>query len=250
MPDDEVWSAAEMPVIQSIAANNSNHQFTHSVGFLVAKDNVSFKGIKFLGDANPEIKYYYPITRENPDADGLSVSQCYFVGEKNSAAIQGAIWAHGSGTSVDHCIFFDCKNALLLFNSIRKLSVTNCIIDGSYEAAVWFGAFLEPFTFRNNIVTRCNYFWLFQKGTNPAYTFSNSIIAGNDHYLGYYGNALEPASNDSVTETHIQKTAKLLFSEVGTEGLPTDYLNPIIGSDGLGLEAGIFKQQKHKTGKK
>ncbi|MBS1934200.1 MAG: right-handed parallel beta-helix repeat-containing protein [Bacteroidetes bacterium] len=242
MPDDEGWSPVEMPIIQSISANNSSHQFIHCVGFLVAKNNVHFKGLKLLGNANPSVRYYYPITRENPDANGLEVSQCYFVGEKNSSAIQGAIWAHGSGTTVDHCIFFECKNALLLFNSIKNLSVTNCIINGSYEAAVWFGPFLEPFVFRNNIVTHCNYFWLRAANTQAAYTFSNSIITGNDHYLGYYGKELEPATGDSVTETHILKTAKLLFSEVKTEGLPNDYLNLLPESDGVELQAGVFKK--------
>ncbi|HLK29358.1 MAG TPA: right-handed parallel beta-helix repeat-containing protein [Puia sp.] len=249
MPDDEGWAPEAMPVIQSISPNNSTHQFVHCIGFLVAKNNVHFKGLKLLGNANPSVKYYYPITRENIDANGLEVSQCYFVGEKNSSAIQGAIWAHGSGTTVDHCIFYECKNALLLFNSIRNLSVTNCIINGSYEAAVWFGPFLEPFVFRNNIITHCNYFWLRAGNTQPAYTFSNSIIAGNDHYLGYYGKELAPATGDSVIETHVVKTAKLLFSEVKTEGLPDDYLNLITGSDGLELQAGIFKRQKNAMNK-
>jgi hypothetical protein len=199
-----------------------------------------------LGNANPTVKYYYPITRENPDANGLEISQCYFIGEKNSAAIQGAIYAHGSGIHVDHSIFFDCKNALLLFLSIKNLSVTNCIINGSYESAVWFGPFLEPFVFKNNVITHCNYFWLRQKSTQPAYTFANSIITGNDHYLGFFGNVPEPATGDSVNEIHLQKTGKLLFSEVKTEGLPVDYLNLIAGSDGLELDAGIFKKPKNK----
>lgn len=246
MPDDEGWTPEKMPIIQSVSTNNSSVQFVHCVGFLVAKNNVHFRGLKFLGNANPIVKYYYPITRENPEAKGLEISQCYFVGEKNSAAIQGAIYAHGSGLMVDHSIFFNCKNALLLFLSIKNLSVTNCIINGSYEAAVWFGPYLEPFVFKNNIVTHCNFFWLRAKNTQPAYTFSNSIIAGNDHYLGYFGNPLEAATGDSVNEVHVQKTGKLLFSEVRTEGLPADYLNLIPGSDGLELGAGIFKKSKKR----
>ena len=44
MPDDASWQPAKMPVIQSVSPNNSNVQFTHCVAFLVAKNNVSFKG--------------------------------------------------------------------------------------------------------------------------------------------------------------------------------------------------------------
>jgi hypothetical protein len=247
MPDDEGWTPEKMPIIQSVSPNNSSFQFIHSIGFLVAKNNVQIRGLKFLGNANPMVKYYYPIVREKPESNGLEISQCYFVGEKNSAAIQGAIYTQGSGLTVDHCIFFDCKNAFLLFNSIKKLSITNCIINGAYEAAVWFGPFLEPFVFKNNVVTRCNYFWLRAKNTQPAYTFTNCFISGNDHYLGYFGNPLEMATGDSVNEIHVQKTGKLLFSEVKTEGLPADYLNLISGSDGLELEAGIFKKPKNKV---
>src|SRR3974390_1004034 len=40
MPDDPGWTPETMPVIQSVSANNSNHQFVHCIGFLVSKNNV------------------------------------------------------------------------------------------------------------------------------------------------------------------------------------------------------------------
>ena len=106
MPDDPDWQPTSMPVIQSVSPDNSTTQFVHAVGFLVAKNNVSFRGLKFLGNANPSVRYYYPITREDETSKGLEISQCYFIGEKNSAPIQGAVWAHGAGTKIDHCIFY------------------------------------------------------------------------------------------------------------------------------------------------
>lgn len=242
MPDDPDWQPGKMPVIQSISPDNSQTQFPHAVGFLVSRNNVSFKGLKFLGNTNPNVLYYYPITRENDSYKGLEVSQCYFIGEKNSAPIQGGIWAHGAGTKIDHCIFYGCKNALLLFQSIKGFSVTNSIIYGAYEAAVWFGPYDSDFTFQNNIVSHCNYFWLRPEDTFPEYTFSNSMITDNKHYMGMYTRTgLVEAKKNNHTETGIRKSGKIILTEVETNGLPKDYLNLSPQLDGQDINAGIFK---------
>ncbi|MVM40763.1 hypothetical protein GO730_28835 [Spirosoma sp. HMF3257] len=245
MPDDPDWQPTKMPVIQSISTDNSTKQFVHAIGFLVARNNVSFKGLKLVGNANPTVRYYYPITREDEALQGLDVSQCYFIGEKNSAPIQGAIWAHGGGTHVDHSIFYGCKNALLLFKSITNFSLTNSIISGSYEAAVWFGPYESDFLFRNNVVTNCEYFWLRAENTTPNYTFSTSIIAGNAHYMGFFGpkGAIEANETNQITKG-VKKSGTILLSEVKTNGLPIDYLNLLPQSDGYDLKAGIFKTPK------
>ncbi len=245
MPDDPEWKPASMPVIQSVSPDNSTTQFVHAVGFLVAKNNVRLRGLKFLGNANPTVRYYYPITRENENLNGLEISQCYFIGERNSAPIQGAVWVHGASTRIDHCIFYECKNALLFFKSIRDFSITYSIIDGAYEAAAWYAGTGNDFEFRNNIVTNCNYFWLRAADTFPTYTFSNSIITGVHEYMGHWGkDGLIPASKNSHVETNIKKTGKIMLSEVRTEGLPKDYLNLLPQSDGNELKAGIFKTNK------
>jgi hypothetical protein len=245
MPDDPDWVPAKTPIMQSISGDNSVTPFSHCAGFLVSRNNVSFKGLKFVGNTNPDVVYYYPITRENENLAGLEVSQCYFIGEKNSDPIQGAIWAHGAGIHVDHCIFYGCKNALLLFKSIKDFSVTNSIISGAYEAAVWFGPFDSPFIFRNNIVTHCEYFWLRPENTEPAYSFNNSLIVDNDHYLGFYtSKGPVEATKNGHTETGIRKSGKVILSEVKTQGMPNDYLNLAPGSDGKDISAGIFKKIK------
>lgn len=245
MPDDADWQPTKMPVIQSVSANNSTVQFPHTVGFLVDQNNVSFKGLKFLGNANPAVKYYYPISRKNESLTGLTVSQCYFIGEKNSSPIQGAIWAHGGGTHVDHTIFYGCKNALLLFKAIKDFSLTNSIVSGSYEAAVWFGQNDPDFQFSNNLITNCEYVWLRPENTAPKYTFRNSVITGNAHYMGFFGpkGAVEATENNQV-EQNVKKTGAIVLSEVKINGLPGDYLNPLPQSEGYVLKAGIFKIPK------
>lgn len=247
MPDDPDWIPAKTPVIQSVSGNNSVTQFTHSAGFLASRNNVSFKGLKFVGNANPNVQYYYPITRENENLSGLEVSQCYFIGEKSSQPIQGALWTHGAGIHVDHCIFYGCKNALLLFKSIKDFSVTNSIIYGAYEAAVWYGPFDAPFVFRNNIVSHCSYFWLRAPDTQPAYVFSNSMFVDNNHYMGFYGpKGSEDAPTTGQTETNLRKSGKLILREVETQGMQRDYLNPTPESDGKEIGAGIFKKVAKK----
>ena len=246
MPDDPAWQPGKMPVIQSVSPNNSEVQFPHAVGFLVARPHVSFRGLKFLGNAHPEVAYYYPITRENESYRGLTVSQCLFVGEKNSAPIQAAIWAHGAGTRVDHSVFYGCKNAFVLIKAIKDFSLTHSIIHGAYEAAVWYGPDNDPqFTFRNNIVTGCNFFWLRPENTTPAYTFSNSLIANNQHYMGLYTRqGPVEAPKNAHKEVGIKKTGNVQLREVDFKGVPKDYLHPVPGSDGSGLKAGLFKEAK------
>jgi len=243
MPDDTDWKPTQMPVIQSISANNNKTQFQHAVGFLVAADHVRISGLKFLGNGNPEVQYYYPVSRKDSTLTGLDVSQCYFVGERNSAPIQGSIWANGTGIHVDHCIFYGTKNALLLFMAIRDFSLKNSVIAGAYESALWFGPFHEPFVFENNIVANSEYLLLRAEKTYPKYHFKNCLYTGMQHEMGYYGqNGAMPAEKNAHSEQHIGRSGKLLLSEVSTNGLPRDYLNPLPNSAGKELNAGIFKK--------
>lgn len=242
MPDDPDWQPGKMPVIQSISANNSNVQFPHCVSFLVAKSKVSFKGLKFVGNANPFVEYYYPITRERENLKDLEVSQCYFIGEKNSSRLQSGVWANGDGIHVDHCIFYNCRNAMVLIRSISGFSLTHSIIYGAYESGIWYGASDAPFVFNNNIITRCAFVWVRPDKTQPTYHFNNSLIVDNDQYLGFIANDLFPATTDKLMETGIRKNGKILFIEPKTKGLPHDYLNLSPESDGKDLNAGIFKK--------
>lgn len=243
MPDDMGWKPAQMPVIQSISANNNKTQFQHAVGLLIAADHVRIRGLKFIGNGNPEVQYYYPVSRKDSTLIGLDVSQCYFIGERNSAPIQGSIWAHGAGIHVDHCIFYGTKNALLLFMAIRDFSFKNSIIVGAYESAVWFGAFHEPFVFENNIVADSEYLWLRAEKTYPKYQFKNCLFTGIPHEMGYYGqNGATPAEKNVHSEEQVVRSGKLLLSQVGTSGLPHDYLNLLPNSSGKALNAGIFKK--------
>jgi hypothetical protein len=245
MPDDTDWQPWKMPVIQSVSNDNSTTQFPHSVGLLVAKDNVHIKGLKFVGNANPNVRWYYPITREGEALRGLEISQCYFIGEKNSSPIQSGIWAHGAGIKVDHSVFYGCKNALVLIKAIRDFSMTHSIVSGAYESAIWYGPYLGPFVFRDNIITGCNYVWVRPENTQPEYVFAHSLFTNNTHYLGYHEHdKLHPVATEHLTESDVRKSGNVLLVEVRTEGLPHDYLNLSPESDGQDIGAGIFQRVK------
>jgi hypothetical protein len=77
MPDDSAWQPGKMPVIRSVSPNNSEVQFVHAVGFLVARPNVRFRGLKFLGNAHPEVAYYYP-SRGKMSRTGVNRVAVYF----------------------------------------------------------------------------------------------------------------------------------------------------------------------------
>jgi hypothetical protein len=90
MPDDTALSPAKMPVVQCVADSNRTGKLKHaSCAFQVERNQVAIRGLKFVGNPNPASQYYYVIQRRDSTLTGLEISQCYFIGEKNSAPIQG-----------------------------------------------------------------------------------------------------------------------------------------------------------------
>jgi len=241
LPDDADWLPVKMPVIQSVSGNNSGVQFPHSVGILVAADNVKFRGIKFTGNANPGVKYYYPIVKEDSLLKGLEVSQCFFAGDRYMAPIQAGVWAHGPNSSIDHCVFYNCKNALLFFKKVENFSVTNTIIYGSYEAAMWVWLLDGQFTFRNNIVADCEYFWTIPPAANPKTRFENSLFLNVNHNAGNWKDGVIPASDASFVFEHVQRSKKeqVLKAAAAEESGNRAGLPSIPEAENMG--AGLFK---------
>lgn len=248
MPDDSSWTPEKMPVIQSVSNNNSITQMPHAVGLLVSTDNVTVHGLKFIGNPNPSVSRYYPITRENPDLKSLEVSQCYFIAEKNSSPIQGGIWAHGQETNVDHCIFYNCRNGILLLGGVKNCSVTNSIILGAYQSAIWVGVEDPGFVFNRNIISNCNYFWIKLAFNKETYQFNDCVIVNNDHYTGINKNRQLHETTEKYVENNVIKSGELRLVEKSDESLPFNYLHPAPGTLGYNLDVGIFKKKMNKQG--
>ena len=247
MPDDEQWASEKMPVIQSISANNSDTQFVHATGFLVSTNCVTVRGLKFLGNPNPSVVYYYPISKENESLRGMEVSQCLFISDENSAPIQGGIWAHGPETDINHCVFYKCRNAILLFNSVDGFSITNTVIYGANESAIWMGPIESEFVFKNNVIANCHYFWVRPENTKPTCIFSDCLITDNDFHLGFYTDqGLVETSGDSdrgFKETNVVRSGKVKLVEKRGKEFPKEHLQLAPDSKGLELDAGIFRGQ-------
>jgi hypothetical protein len=246
MPDDTAWNPYKMPVITSIANDNNKRYFLHCSGIFVGRANVSIRGLKFTGNPNPSVLYYYPIVRDSLTLNNLSLSQCIFVGEKNSAPIQGAMYVEGPGIHVDHCIFYDCKNAVLAFEKMKDFSVTHSIIYGAYECAVWYGwrdQVNQPFTFSHNIITKGNYFWYnvsMLPSPTPPGVFEHCLISDNEGFAETGGKNGYVKMDAPFTENDVRKTGKVQLVEVKTEQIPHDYLNLVPGSEGSDIDAGLF----------
>jgi hypothetical protein len=253
IPEDPKWEPRLMPVVQSVSGNNDQKYFAHCAGIFADRANVCIHGIKFTGNANPGVDYYYPIEKDTTELSGLEISQCYFIGDRYGAVIQGAAYVEGPGIHVDHCIFHGCKNAVLAFQNVRDFSITHTIIYGAYECAVWYGEIRENgperrFNFSNNIVTHCRYFWAETSGHDHSYyQFNHSLITENEHYVGMQngeGGVKPLPAPESYTENDVRKTGNIKLVEVETEGFPVNYLNLAQGSDGADLGAGLFKTHK------
>jgi hypothetical protein len=240
MPGDSSWTPLKMPVIVSCSTNNSETQFDHSTGFLVASSFVEFRGIKFYGNSNPLVSYYYPITRENPNLKNLVVSQCVFIGDKNSSVIQGGIWAHGADVSINHNVFYQCRNAVLLFQNINNSVISNNIVYGAYESAFWMGDD-KNLIFKNNIVSNCDYFWIGNPDSKIEFKIANSIISDNQHYRGNWGDGGIKENKKKFIETNINKTNRIFLVERNSERIPLTHLHIMPDSTGSDLSSGIFK---------
>lgn len=241
MPNDTAWTPAKMPVIQSISENNSNTQFPHSTGLLVASNHVTIKGLKFLGNPNPQVNYYYPISKENPNLKDLVVSECYFIGDKEAAKIQGGVWAHGPKNKISHCIFYGCRNGVLFFNNVDGFTIEHTIVYGSYESAFWFGRADPSFTFTNNVIVNNANFLVGPENLKYSSPISNSVIINKGFVKNWNREGLVNIPNPNIKMDNIIQTGISNLQMNNDVELDKFHLHLTKESEGVELKAGIFK---------
>lgn len=247
MPNDTDWEISKMPVIQSVSKNNATFSFPHAVGFQISASHVIIKGIKFLGNPNPNVEYYYPINRDDFSSDDLTVSQCVFVGEPNSARIQGGVYVLGEGLQVENCIFYNCRNGILRFTVDEKSekkcknSIKNTVIYGAYESAIW-SYTKSSFEFKNNIVANCNYFWVKALKDDNKYCFSNCVFSNNKHRIvSQQEDEFVEVKDVNLQEKNVIQVLDVRL-KINTEAnIQNDNLNLDKDSDVYNINAGIFK---------
>ncbi len=247
LPDDSTWTPEKMPVIisKSNKGEFSGEDSNNIVAFSINESHVTIRGLKFLGYSYPK-SFYFPIARLTKNDTDLEVEQCMFLGDMQSSVIQIGIIAHGDSVKVDNCIFYNVNNAVVLYecnigkDSKTGNSVTNSIIYGAIESAIWTVFPDKDLIFENNIVTKCKVAWVKNTDNPTKYSMKNCVIVNNNIYLG--NNNLENKPFD-IEENGVIKEGEISLRKINNifQPLPVDHLHIIEGTLGYNLGAGLFK---------
>ncbi|MFZ0427367.1 MAG: hypothetical protein WAO20_04565 [Acidobacteriota bacterium] len=248
LPDDSKWTPESMPIVISSAELGDLAADSPSlvVGFLVNESHVTIRGIKFHGYPRPNSRYF-PVGRFNVAKTDLRVEQCLFLGDPNAAHLQVGVIGHGDGIQVDHCVFYNVRNAVVFWQSNRPKSgnsLTHCIISGARQSAVWTAWPDQDFKFKNNIVTGCKFVWIKNGDNTSKYSIEDSIVVGNEFEMGVSRNDTVAPEAFGLRESGVVKSGKVALRLVDQldQPLPHDYLQVLPGSAGYEMDAGLFKK--------
>ena len=239
MPDDSGWTPDSMPSIMYAGTKDSNGR---AFALYINQSHVKIAGIRYLGFYNICTKYF-PVFREDSTLYDLEVEQCMFVADPQVSVIHIAVFAHGDSTSVKNCIFYKANNATIFgLNSGNQPgnSVTSSIVFGAGESAVWTVDSDSAFVYKYNVVTDCNFFWVYNN--DPVFTFSNCIVVNNNHIQGsnWGPSPVTPQLIENNVITEGQITLEQLSDVYGT--WPKNHLH--VSGYGSDLQAGLFVKEQ------
>jgi hypothetical protein len=249
LPGDTPWTPEKMPVIISAAKKGELSEFYNFVAaFLINETHVTIRGLKFHGYSYPNTRYF-PIARFIKTKADLLVEQCMFVGDRDASHIQVGIIAHGDKVKIDHCVFYNAKNAVVYWQDSGTgtktgNSFTNCIVYGAFQTAVWLAWPDNDFLFKNNIITNCKYAWIKNSFNNTKYSADSSFIVNNKFYQGVADDSGVHPGEFIMNENNISKEGKItlrLIADNVDEPLPVDYLHVVPGTQEYNIIAGLFK---------
>jgi hypothetical protein len=250
LPDDPSWTPEKMPIVISTSKKGEvpGENYHYVVSFLINESHVTIRGIKFPGYYYPNTRYF-PIARFNKTKTDLLVEQCLFVGEEDASHLQVGIIAHGNRIRADHCVFYNVRNSVVFWMDAGDglktgNGITNSIIYGTTQSAVWTAWPDKDFIFENNIVANCNYVWMKNSFNNTRYVMNNCIVVNNNNYQG--DESRQPAQF-ALDENNVIKNGKVLLRKKESNvhlPLPKDYLHIIPGTLGYDMGAGLFKYRK------
>jgi len=258
LPDDTVWDPGKMPIIVSTMPldfkpyGNQDPLGGASYGIQIETDHVTIQGFRVLGTPvherpkNGMVRRNYPIVREGRSLNDLRVTQCLFVGDENVIPNHLGVLASGQGIVVDHCVFYQCKDAVVFWQSDKPAERCemhhNLMID-NYGAAVWSWTVADDFKFYNNVISNNNVFWEVGKDENKTYTLTNSLVVGYNSLVNKgggafgYGEPTDPKRLKYGKDVIIKKEGSLQIEKDQTK---RNYLHLIPGSLGSDLGAGLF----------
>ena len=246
LPGDSGWAPEKMPVIVNTSIKGTIPGFDQwIVSFLIGADHVVIRGIKFPGYFYPN-SYYFPVARIDKSKADLCVEQCMFTGDEQTYPIQVAVIGHGDKIKIDHCIFYNCNNAVVFWgdsgNGIKTgNNLTNSIIIVGF-CAIWTSMPDKDFVFENNIVSKAEYFWVTNYFNKTVYPVNNCLVINNQHYQGVWHEEGVIPEEFRLVENNVIKEGNIslrLMDNIDNP-MPLDYLHVIPYSSGYGLRAGLF----------
>jgi hypothetical protein len=243
LPDDPRWMPEHMPTVLSIenpklTAGSSMPRETYSLK--IQTSHVTVQGLRFLG--NPSFRNWHCcIERIGKNLDDLLVTQCMFMGNRDTANIYCATLATGDRFVVDHCIFSGCHACTVFWDGLdgiagKGCAMRYCIIDGAHQAGVWTCQTADNFQFHHNVIASSEYIWMRKSGDRQKYRLSDCALVGNKYFSGY-GAASGPAGQTgaevSFDKGNITTDGRLVFASDAKTHLAEE-------SAGHNLRAGLF----------
>jgi hypothetical protein len=258
LPDDADWHPGSMPVIVSTMPldfkpnGNRDPLGGASYGIQVETNHVTIQGLRILGTPVVErpkegmVKRNYPIVREGRNLDDLRVTQCLFAGDEQVIPNHLGVLASGQGIVVDHCVFYQCKDAVVFWFSEKPAERCemhhNLMID-NYGAAVWSWTVAGDFKYYNNVVYNNNVFWEAGRDETRTYSIANSLVVGYNSLVNKgggahgYGEATDPKRLKYGDDVIIKKEGLL---QIDMNQTHRNYLHVVPGTLGSEYGAGLF----------
>lgn len=250
LPDDPNWLPSLMPVVLSTENSRTSEMtpgVTGTYSMKIKISHVTICGLKFLGNPSPN-NWHCPVERIGGKLDDLVLTQCMFIGNKDTLDIYCASLATGDRFVVDHCIFYNCHACVVFWDGLEGIGGKGCamrysIVDGAYQSGVWTCRTEEDLEFHHNIVINSEYFWMREKTENTKkYVVHDSIITNNKYYSGYgieSGPTGQTGAEVTFKEKNVPKDGEVLLEKNKTA---RNYMHVKPGTFGSDLDAGLFKK--------
>ena len=192
LPDDPGWKPELMPSLfssENLYDPERPGQVTGTYGLRIKVSYVTIRGLKFLGSASHN-NMYAPIERIGSELEDLLVTQCMFIGDKDSLDVYCPVIATGDKLVVDHCIFGGCHGSVVFWDGTEGASYKNnamryCIVDGGLISGVWTCQTDDDFQFHHNVVTDTEFFWMRKRIDEPKKYKMKDCVINAKNYSGY-----------------------------------------------------------------
>jgi hypothetical protein len=248
LPDDSTWRPESMPTIISIAMPEDIEGEKCTCTFNIRSDHVTIRGIKFLGNPSLTTKHF-SIYRTNDTLTDLKVAQCIFLGDEDALPVQVAVLINGHSAEVAHCVFSNCRWAAIFFHAenwsvpIKNSSMHHCLITDCYGGALWTNLVDSDFQFYNNVIDKCNHFWVKNYYNQADYTVQDCVVTGVNVYKGEWrqSNNLDAGDYKLIEKNVIKEGSIDLIKRIEPYfTIDHNYLHLAKDSPGYDLHAGIF----------